>query len=505
MPVKSAGINTGPFPSPRSDGYKKLTDEVREILDINFREIEDLISTNPGRYTKVKYSSDGAGGLGTNIFSPSVDVKNYIISKINDLGNITYPEPQVSENSNLPPLPAPDDPYNTKPTAPKQTDSIPGDNDNDNQPPVGEPIPGKPAPNGGPVPAVPAVPARDGDSVPVAEPVQGPKVEPVPGSEVEPNTSSEEGKEIDQDDETNEDDEININASIDSNKNFVTIKVAIPANNNYTISGDPPEIKNIMESATLKIANSPAVEEEEEIGSNEEGEEAVGEVGADDEEEIDVGEVGDEDNDEEEEEETEEEEEDEEEAKPAADTRVEEDATTEEPAADVAEEDGDQADAKEGSANEVGDKEVEEDNVNRKRGMEQDKKGAKKKKVQEDDNQGLTDNKSLPYETGAEKRKTKKALKQIEDLEKDLASQKKPSLGTLEGPQNTTRNQQRRGAIISYKKPNSKKERGKARKTRKIINYNKEIADGVTADGATADGATADEAEKETQTRIKAL
>ena len=72
----------------------------------------------------------------------------------------------------------------------------------------------------------------------------------------------------------------------------------------------------------------------------------------------------------------------------------------------------------------------------------------------------------------------KKALKQIEDLEKDLASQKKPSLGTLEGPQNTTRNQQRRGAIISYKKPNSKKERGKARKTRKIINYNKEIADG---------------------------
>ena len=88
-------------------------------------------------------------------------------------------------------------------------------------------------------------------------------------------------------------------------------------------------------------------------------------------------------------------------------------------------------------------------------------------------------------------------------MEKDLDSKKKPDLGRLEGPpnKNTTTNQQRRGANITYKKPNRKKDKGKARRTKKIINYNKAeadgakaAADGATADGAKADGATADEA-----------
>jgi hypothetical protein len=180
-------------------------------------------------------------------------------------------KPQSEADTDLPPSAKPDpqaDQYNKpltvsdqEPTSPQvpyasndevsdqvSTDPI---SEDDNNIPVALPISGEPVPaaEAEPVPAVEAEPVAA-----EAEPVAA-EAEPVPaGEEADPSgkidpVSTEDEKKSDQDDE------ININASIDSNKNFVTIKVAIPPNNNYTISGDPPEIQNIMESATLKIGN----------------------------------------------------------------------------------------------------------------------------------------------------------------------------------------------------------------------------------------------------------
>jgi hypothetical protein len=180
-------------------------------------------------------------------------------------------KPQSEADTDLPPSAKPDpqaDQYNKpltvsdqEPTSPQvpyasndevsdqvSTDPI---SEDDNNLPVALPISGEPVPaaEAEPVPAVEAEPVAA-----EAEPVAA-EAEPVPaGEEADPSgkidpVSTEDEKKSDQDDE------ININASIDSNKNFVTIKVAIPPNNNYTISGDPPEIQNIMESATLKIGN----------------------------------------------------------------------------------------------------------------------------------------------------------------------------------------------------------------------------------------------------------
>jgi hypothetical protein len=180
-------------------------------------------------------------------------------------------KPQSEADTDLPPSAKPDpqaDQYNKpltvsdqEPTSPQvpyasndevsdqvSTDPI---SEDDNNLPVALPISGEP----GPAAEAEPVPAAEAEPVAAeAEPVAA-EAEPVPaGEEADPSgkidpVSTEDEKKSDQDDE------ININASIDSNKNFVTIKVAIPPNNNYTISGDPPEIQNIMESATLKIGN----------------------------------------------------------------------------------------------------------------------------------------------------------------------------------------------------------------------------------------------------------
>jgi hypothetical protein len=174
-------------------------------------------------------------------------------------------KPQSEADTDLPPSAKPDpqaDQYNKpltvsdqEPTSPQvpyasndevsdqvSTDPI---SEDDNNIPVALPISGEPVPaaEAEPVPAgeAEAVPAGEAEVVPAGE-------EADPSGKIDP-VSTEDEKKSDQDDE------ININASIDSNKNFVTIKVAIPPNNNYTISGDPPEIQNIMESATLKIGN----------------------------------------------------------------------------------------------------------------------------------------------------------------------------------------------------------------------------------------------------------
>ena len=164
-------------------------------------------------------------------------------------------KPQSEVNTDLPPSAKPDpqaDQYNKpltvgdqEPTSPQvpyasndeisnqvSTDPISEEDNRDLL--VALPISGEP------------VPVAEAELVPAeAEPVPA---EADPSGQIDPVSTEDEIK-------SDQDDEININASIDSNKNFVTIKVAIPPNNNYTISGDPPEIQNIMESATLKIGN----------------------------------------------------------------------------------------------------------------------------------------------------------------------------------------------------------------------------------------------------------
>ena len=71
-----AGISTGE----KQKGFSRLTPRVKSIIDDEFREVQNLLDTD--RFDEVVYSSSKDGGLATQIFTPSDDVKDYIIAKL---------------------------------------------------------------------------------------------------------------------------------------------------------------------------------------------------------------------------------------------------------------------------------------------------------------------------------------------------------------------------------------------------------------------------------------
>lgn len=71
-PPRAAGIPTGSG----GRGYQELDDHVRFIIDRAISDIRGLLET--GRYDRVFYSSDGKGGLGTEIFTVGEEVKGYV-------------------------------------------------------------------------------------------------------------------------------------------------------------------------------------------------------------------------------------------------------------------------------------------------------------------------------------------------------------------------------------------------------------------------------------------
>lgn len=78
-PPRAAGIPTGV----NGAGYASLTDNARTHIDTAMTAIATLLRS--GRYRRLIYSSDGAGGLGTGIFVVGDDVKQYIVDGIQRL------------------------------------------------------------------------------------------------------------------------------------------------------------------------------------------------------------------------------------------------------------------------------------------------------------------------------------------------------------------------------------------------------------------------------------
>lgn len=79
QPPKAAGIPTGSH----GQGYPSLTPQVKTVIDQAVAAIRQVL--DDGDYDTLVYSSDGQGGLGTNIFRVGQDVQSYIIGEINRL------------------------------------------------------------------------------------------------------------------------------------------------------------------------------------------------------------------------------------------------------------------------------------------------------------------------------------------------------------------------------------------------------------------------------------
>jgi hypothetical protein len=78
-PTRAAGIPTGS----NGRGYNNLN-QSKQYIDGSFLRIKSLLNT--GNYKRVMYSAGKDGrSLGTSIFSPSEQVKEYIISNIEKL------------------------------------------------------------------------------------------------------------------------------------------------------------------------------------------------------------------------------------------------------------------------------------------------------------------------------------------------------------------------------------------------------------------------------------
>ena len=85
-PPRAAGIPTGFYKKGSiNKGYDELTDEVKEIIDVSFEKIEELLST--GNYKRVIYSGT-KNDLGTSIFKVGDDVRKYIIKRLYMLENL---------------------------------------------------------------------------------------------------------------------------------------------------------------------------------------------------------------------------------------------------------------------------------------------------------------------------------------------------------------------------------------------------------------------------------
>ena len=78
-PPRAAGVPTGAS----GRGYSALTNDVRGAIDEAFAVIDELLAS--GRYARVFYSADAAGGLGTGIFTVADDVKAYIVERLRAL------------------------------------------------------------------------------------------------------------------------------------------------------------------------------------------------------------------------------------------------------------------------------------------------------------------------------------------------------------------------------------------------------------------------------------
>jgi hypothetical protein len=78
-PPRAAGVPTGT----QHGGYPSLTDGVRAVIDEAIDVIKQLLAS--GRYERVFYSADATGNLGTRIFSPGGDVKQYIVAELKKL------------------------------------------------------------------------------------------------------------------------------------------------------------------------------------------------------------------------------------------------------------------------------------------------------------------------------------------------------------------------------------------------------------------------------------
>ena len=87
VPQRAAGIPTGA----NGQGYHRLDDRVRGVIDDALLVIRDLVAT--GRYGRIVYSAENAAGdLGTGIFKVSGDVKRYIMEGLRRLATGDAPE-----------------------------------------------------------------------------------------------------------------------------------------------------------------------------------------------------------------------------------------------------------------------------------------------------------------------------------------------------------------------------------------------------------------------------
>lgn len=78
-PTRATGIPTGVSRA----GYPQLTDAVREVIDEAIAEVRRLLAS--GAYSRLFYSADAAGQLGTGIFVVGRDVKGYIVKQLKAL------------------------------------------------------------------------------------------------------------------------------------------------------------------------------------------------------------------------------------------------------------------------------------------------------------------------------------------------------------------------------------------------------------------------------------
>ena len=80
---RSAGIPTGTL---EDGGYQELNDHVKKQVEDSIQEIKEIITIY--KYTKICYSSEKDGILGTGIFSVNKEVLKFITDKIKDLENM---------------------------------------------------------------------------------------------------------------------------------------------------------------------------------------------------------------------------------------------------------------------------------------------------------------------------------------------------------------------------------------------------------------------------------
>ena len=77
---RSAGIPTG---TRKNGGFMSLTEEIKSEIDYSIENIKSILKKY--KYSKVYYSADSKGNLGTGIFKVNKEVINYITEEINSL------------------------------------------------------------------------------------------------------------------------------------------------------------------------------------------------------------------------------------------------------------------------------------------------------------------------------------------------------------------------------------------------------------------------------------